>query len=68
MLSSGNKKGMDGRQTDRHTDIQRETIIPRHYCVSGYKKKKKNKIKSTDDKMHANYPACKELTIKKGID
>ena len=32
----------DGRtddwQTDRHTDIQRETLIPRHYCVAGYKK------------------------------
>ena len=35
---------MDGR-TDRHTDIQRETIIlrqretiiPRHYCVAGHK-------------------------------
>ena len=26
------------RQTDRHTDIQRETIIPRQYCVAGYKK------------------------------
>ena len=26
----------DGR-TDRHTDVQRETIIPRHYCVAGYK-------------------------------
>ena len=33
---------MDGwtydRQTDRHTDVQRENIIPRHYCVAGYKK------------------------------
>ena len=31
----------DGRkdeQTDGHTDVQRETIIPRHYCVAGYKK------------------------------
>ena len=26
----------DGR-TDRHTDVQRETIIPRHYRVAGYK-------------------------------
>ena len=25
-------------QTDRHTALQRETIIPRHYCVVGYKK------------------------------
>ena len=24
-------------RTDRHTDVQRETIIPRHYCVAGYK-------------------------------
>ena len=48
-LSSGNKKWMDGqmdrwltdeqadRQTDRHKDIQSETIIPRHYHVVGYK-------------------------------
>ena len=31
----------DGRtdgQTDGLTDDQRETIIPRHYCVAGYKK------------------------------
>ena len=28
--------GMDG-QTDGLTDDQRETIIPRHYCVAGYK-------------------------------
>ena len=28
---------MDG-WTDRHTDIQRETIIPCHCCVVGYKK------------------------------
>ena len=27
----------DGR-TDRHTDVQRENIIPRHYRVAGYKK------------------------------
>ena len=25
---------------DRHTDVQSETIIPHHYCVAGYKKKK----------------------------
>ena len=37
-LSSGNEKRTEGR-TDRHTDIQREAIIPRHYCVAGYKKK-----------------------------
>ena len=24
--------------TEGHTDIQRETIIPHHYCVAGYKK------------------------------
>ena len=28
---------MEGRRTDRHTDVQRETIIPHHYCVAGYK-------------------------------
>ena len=26
------------RWTDRHTDDQHETIIPRHYCVAGYNK------------------------------
>ena len=26
----------DGR-TDGHTEVQREAIIPRHYCVAGYK-------------------------------
>ena len=31
------RRTYDGR-TDRHTDVQRETIIPRHYCVAGYKK------------------------------
>ena len=36
--------GTEG-QTDRHTDIQCETKIPRHYCVVGYKKKKKTKYK-----------------------
>ena len=43
-LLSGNKKRMDGRtydwrtdgRTDRHTDLQSETIIPNHYCVVGY--------------------------------
>ena len=28
----------DGR-TDGHTDVQRETIIPRHFCVAGCKNK-----------------------------
>ena len=32
------KRKTDGRTTDGHTDVQRETIIPRHYCVAGYKK------------------------------
>ena len=40
-LSSRNEKRMDGRttdgQTDGLTDDQHETIIPRHYCVAGYK-------------------------------
>ena len=31
---------MDGR-TDGHTDVQRETIVPRHCCFVGYKNKKK---------------------------
>ena len=39
------KRKTDGRmdvrrtdgQTDRLTDDQRDTIIPRHYCVAGYK-------------------------------
>ena len=43
-LSYGNENtgGPDGRtkvgRMDRHTDIQRETIIPGHYRVAGYKK------------------------------
>ena len=40
------KRKTDGRtyygrthgETDGHTDDQRETIIPHHYCVAGYKK------------------------------
>ena len=35
---------MDGRTadgwTDRHMDVQRETILPRHYSVAGYKNEK----------------------------
>ena len=35
------KRNTDGCTTDgrpdRHTDVQRETIIPRHYRVAGYK-------------------------------
>ena len=38
-LSSGNGKRIDGcktdGRTDRHTDVQRETIIPLHYRVGG---------------------------------
>ena len=34
------KRKMDG-QTDRHTDVQQETIIPHHYHVAGIKRKKK---------------------------
>ena len=40
-LSSGNKILMDrwmyNWRMDRHMDVQCETIIPRHYCVVGYK-------------------------------
>ena len=36
------KRKTDGRTTDARidglTDDQRETIIPRHYCVAGYNK------------------------------
>ena len=39
-LSSWNKKWTDG-QMDGLTDDQRETIIPSHYCVAGYKKTNK---------------------------
>ena len=34
---------MDG-QMDRHMDVQRETIIPHHYIVAGYKKTTKNNM------------------------
>ena len=37
----------DVRRTDRHTDVQRETIIPRHYCVAGYKNLKTAKVSSS---------------------
>ena len=37
-LSSGNKIRMYDGQTDGHTDVQRETITPRHDHVAGYKK------------------------------
>ena len=40
-FSSGNEIRMDGCTTDgradKHTDVQREPIIPRQYRVAGYK-------------------------------
>ena len=36
------KRITDG-QMDGHTDFQRETTIPRHYCMAWYKKKQKKK-------------------------
>ena len=42
---------MDGR-TDWHTDVQCETIIPRHYRVAGYKKLSKNIKKKTKKKRY----------------
>ena len=39
------KRKTDGRTTDGLTDDQRETIIPRHYCVAGYKKLKGDSVK-----------------------
>ena len=45
-LSSGNEIRTEGRmtegRTDRYTDVQRETIIPRHYRVAGYNKSCQN--------------------------
>ena len=38
--------GRTDRRTDGLTDDQRDTIIPRHYCVAGYKKSKKNFLKN----------------------
>ena len=32
-----NRRMTDRQMDDRHTDVQRETIIPRHYRVAGYK-------------------------------
>ena len=29
---------LSSRGIDKHTDDQRETIMPRHYCVAGYNK------------------------------
>ena len=40
----------DGRM-NKHMDVQRETIIPHHFCVAGYKNYKialKSQPKSTD--------------------
>ena len=38
-MKNGQMDGhMADRQMDRHTDVQRETIIARHYRVAGYKK------------------------------
>ena len=39
---------MNGR-TDRHTNVQRETIIPRHYRVAGYKNAKVSVQSSYED-------------------
>ena len=40
------KQNTDGRRMDRHTDVQRETIIPRQYRVAGYKNENICKCKS----------------------
>ena len=37
------KRKTDGRRTEGHTDVQRETIIPRHYCLARYKKRKQKR-------------------------
>ena len=47
-LSSGNEKTDDGWM-DRHTDVQHETKIPRHYCVAGYNKKKIINLSSAEN-------------------
>ena len=39
-------------RTDRHTDVQRETIIPRHYFVAGYKKWQKIRQGLYEKHMH----------------
>ena len=36
-LSSRNEKWTDGRMMERHRDVQRETVITRHYHVAWYK-------------------------------
>ena len=36
------KRKTDGRTYNGHTQVQRETIIPRHYCAAGYNKKGHN--------------------------
>ena len=41
--------------TDRHTDIQRETIIPSHYRVAGYKNVKTKGIHSRGPFPHATF-------------
>ena len=53
--------GRPDRQTDGLTDDQRETIIPRHYCVAGYKKKKKKKKKKKT--LSVWLSACRVLIV-----
>ena len=51
------KQKMDGQTDvqrtdgykDGHTDVQHETILPRHYRVAGYKKYQSNEMASCAD-------------------
>ena len=40
---------MPDRRTDRHMDVQPETIIPHHYLVAVYKKNDKQTDRRKDE-------------------
>ena len=46
---------------DRHTDDQHETIIPRHYCVAGYKNAKQ--IAKNEDPDQTSHYAESDLGL-----
>ena len=45
---------------DGHRDSQRDTIIPCHNCVAGYKKDRQNNIKDCQDHREKNFSDIEE--------
>ena len=56
ILKRKTDRRMDDWRTDRHIDVQWETIIPCHYCVAGYKKKQKKPKKTRGPRAMACSP------------